>query len=159
MKVLCWGWKPITKGLILYASTSRKYQQRSHARGQKVDCGSQGLGAWKGREFMSNGCTWCHRTVYLKMVKTVVHIYTGILLSHKKEHMWVSSKEADKPRAYYTEWSKSETGKQISYVNAYIWNLDRWYWWIYLQGSSGDADIENTFGHSEGGRRWNDLRG
>ena len=32
------------------------------------------------------------------MVKivAVVHIYTGILLSHKKEHIWVSSKEVDK---------------------------------------------------------------
>ena len=41
----------------------------------------------------------------------VVHIYNGILLSHKKEHIWVSSKEVDEPRAYYTEWSKSERQK------------------------------------------------
>ena len=24
-------------------------------------------------------------------------------------------------------------------LNAYIWNLEIWYWWTYLQGSSGDA--------------------
>ena len=30
--------------------------------------------------------------------------------------------------ACYTEWSKSEKERQILYVNAYIWNLERWYW-------------------------------
>ena len=33
----------------------------------------------------------------------VAHTYNGILLSHKKEHIWVRSNEVDKPRAYYTE--------------------------------------------------------
>ena len=37
----------------------------------------------------------------------MVEIYSGILLIHKKEHIWGSSSEADEPRAYYTEWSKS----------------------------------------------------
>ena len=36
-----------------------------------------------------------------------VQIYNGILLIPKKEHIWGSSREADEPRAYYTEWSKS----------------------------------------------------
>ena len=72
-----------------------------------------------------------------------VQIYNGIIFSHKKEHIWVSSNEVDKPRAYYTEWSKWEREKQISYINTYIWNLERWYCWIYLQGSSGDTNIEN----------------
>ena len=70
----------------------------------------------------------------------VVHIYSGIL-AIKKECIWVSANEVDEPRAYYTEWSKSE--KQISYINACIWNPERWYWWTYLQSSSGDADINN----------------
>ena len=38
----------------------------------------------------------------------VVHIHNGILLSHKKEHIWVSSEEVDKPRTYYVEQSESE---------------------------------------------------
>ena len=38
----------------------------------------------------------------------VAYKYNGILISHKKEHIWVSSNEVDEPRAYYTEWSKSE---------------------------------------------------
>jgi len=33
----------------------------------------------------------------------VVHIHNVILLSHKKEHILVSSNEVDEPRAYYTE--------------------------------------------------------
>ena len=37
--------------------------------------------------------------------------------------MWVCSNEVDEPRAYYTEWSKSEREKQRSYINAYMWNL------------------------------------
>ena len=40
--------------------------------------------------------------------EVVVHIHNGILLSHKKEHIWVSSKQVDESRAYYTEWSQSE---------------------------------------------------
>ena len=36
-----------------------------------------------------------------------VHIYDGILLSHKKECIWDSSDAVDEPRTYYTEWSES----------------------------------------------------
>ena len=35
--------------------------------------------------------------------EAVVHIYNKILVSCKKEHIWVSSNEANKPRAYDTE--------------------------------------------------------
>ena len=31
----------------------------------------------------------------------------------------------DEPRAYYTECSKSEREKQISYMKAYNWNLEK----------------------------------
>ena len=48
--------------------------------------------------------------------ESVVHIYNGILLKHKKEQISVSCSEMDEPRAYYTEWSKSEREKQISYI-------------------------------------------
>ena len=40
--------------------------------------------------------------------EVVVHIHNGKLLRHKREHIWVSSNEVDEPRAYYTEWSKSD---------------------------------------------------
>ena len=66
-----------------------------------------------------------------------------MLLSYKKECSWVSFNEVDEPRAYYIQWSKSEREKQISYISACTWNLKRWCWLTYLQGSSGDADIKN----------------
>jgi len=40
--------------------------------------------------------------------EVVVHVHNGILLSHKKEHLFMCSNEVDKPRTYYTEWSMSE---------------------------------------------------
>ena len=51
--------------------------------------------------------------------EAVVHIHNALSLSHKKEHIWVSSNEVDGPRAYYTEQSKSEREKQILYTNIY----------------------------------------
>ena len=42
----------------------------------------------------------------------VVHIYNGILLSNEKEHIWDGSNEEDEPKAYCTEWSKSEREKK-----------------------------------------------
>ena len=42
------------------------------------------------------------------MDTVVVYMHNGILLSYKKEHIWVSSNEVDEPRTYYTEWSESE---------------------------------------------------
>ena len=49
----------------------------------------------------------------------------------------------------YTKWSKSEREKQISYTKTYLWNLERWYWWNYLQGSNGDLQT-----WCRGRRRW-----
>ena len=37
----------------------------------------------------------------------MAHIYNRILLSHKKEGVWVSCSELDEPGASYTEWSMS----------------------------------------------------
>ena len=34
--------------------------------------------------------------------EVVVHIHDGILLSHKKECIWVSSNDMDEPRTYFT---------------------------------------------------------
>ena len=38
--------------------------------------------------------------------EAVVHIHSGILLSHKKEHIWVSSNEVDESGVYYKEKNK-----------------------------------------------------
>ena len=88
----------------------------------------------------------------------VVHIYKRTLLSCKKECIWVSSNEVDESRAYYTEWSKSERERQIQCINAYTWNLERWYQQSYTQGSKGDTDIKNrlldSVGEGKGGMIW-----
>ena len=83
--------------------------------------------------------------------EVVVHIQNGILLSHKMEHSKINSDEVNEPRTYYTEWSESESQRYISFSNAHIHNLEKWYWRIYLQGSNGETDIENTYGHGERG--------
>ena len=50
----------------------------------------------------------------------VVHISSGILLSHKKNAI---CSNMDGPRDYPTKWSKSERARQISYNILYIWCL------------------------------------
>ena len=51
------------------------------------------------------------------------------------------------------EWSKLEREKQISYTNAYMWNLARWYWWTYLQGNSGDTQRTDSWTRWGGGKK------
>ena len=58
----------------------------------------------------------------------------------------------DEPRSYYTELVKSETERQILHINTCIWNLEIWYWWVYLQVNNGDIP-------DSGGRKmWDKLR-
>ena len=49
--------------------------------------------------------------------ESVARVHNGVSLSHKKEHIWVSSHEVDEPRAYYTE-CESEREREITYTNA-----------------------------------------
>ena len=58
---------------------------------------------------------------------THTHTHTGILLSHKKKWNWVICKEMDGTRDCHTESSESEREKQILHMNAYMWNLEKWY--------------------------------
>ena len=46
----------------------------------------------------------------------VVHIYNGVLLSHKKERNSAICRDMDTPSDCHTEWSKSDRERQISYV-------------------------------------------
>ena len=77
----------------------------------------------------------------------VVHIYNGILLGHKKEQNWVICRDVAGSRDCHTEWSKSEREKQISYINAYMWNLEKWYKWSYWQSRNRDTDRKQMYGH------------
>ena len=53
----------------------------------------------------------------------VVHIYNGILLSHKKEWNNAICSKVDGPRYYHTKWSKLDSERQISYDIDLIWSL------------------------------------
>ena len=44
------------------------------------------------------------------------------------------------------QWSKSEK-KQISHINAYMWNLEKWCRWSYLQNRNRHGCREQTYEH------------
>ena len=52
----------------------------------------------------------------------------------------------------------SQKEKDKHYINTYIWNLERWYWQSYTQGSKGDTDVKNrlldSVGKGKGGMMW-----
>ena len=52
-------------------------------------------------------------------IKKLWYMHNGILLSHKKECIWVSSDEVDEPRIYYSEWSESEKDKYHILIHKY----------------------------------------
>ena len=54
----------------------------------------------------------------------------------------------------HTEWSKSEREKQISYINAYMCNLEKWYRWTGLQGRNWDTAVENKRMDTKGRKPW-----
>ena len=53
---------------------------------------------------------------------------------------------------------QSEKEKQISYINAYMWNLEKWYRWSYLQIRNRDIERANMWisrgGEGGGGMNW-----
>ena len=82
----------------------------------------------------------------------------GILLSHKKKQNWVICSDMDGSRVCHTDWSKSE--KQISYINIYMHNPEKWYRWTYFQDNNGDINVkQQTCGQRAGRRRgrWDEL--
>ena len=50
----------------------------------------------------------------------MVYIHNGILLSHEKEQNNAICNNMDGPRDCCTEWSKSDTERQMSYDIAYM---------------------------------------
>ena len=53
------------------------------------------------------------------MDKEVVHVYNGILLSHKKEQNWIICRDVDGPRdVIHSDVSQKE--KKKSHNNAYV---------------------------------------
>ena len=50
-----------------------------------------------------------------------------------------------RPRNCHTEWSKSDTERQISYDITSMKSLKKGYKWTYLQNRSRAMDVENKF--------------
>ena len=52
----------------------------------------------------------------------------------------------------------SQKEKQISYINAYILNIEKWYWWTYLEDRNRYANVESwhvdTEVEGEEGMNW-----
>ena len=40
----------------------------------------------------------------------------------------------------------SQKEKQITYINAYMQNLEKWYRWTYLQSRNRDTGVEQIYG-------------
>ena len=58
----------------------------------------------------------------------------------------------DGPRDCHTEWSKSDRERQISSDIAYMWNLEKWYKWTYLQNRNRVTDVKNKLMVTKGER-------
>ena len=45
-------------------------------------------------------------------------MHNGVLLSHYKEYVWISSSEVDETGVYYTEWSNPERKISVQYTSS-----------------------------------------
>ena len=70
-------------------------------------------------------------------------LHQWLLCTVKSYLRSVVCKDVDGARVCYTECSQTERGKQILYITAYAWNLEKWYRLMYLQGRNRDGDIQN----------------
>ena len=72
----------------------------------------------------------------------VVHIYNGILLSHKKEWNNAICSDVDGPRGLSHK-VKSVRKKKTNTIWYHMWNLKKWYEWPYLQSRNRLTGLEN----------------
>ena len=86
-------------------------------------------------------------------IKMMWYIYTMEYYSTIKRNEIGSFVETwmDLDTVIQSEVSQKEKNK-ISYINAYMWNLEKWYRWSYLQSRNRDTDVENKCMDTKGGR-------
>ena len=82
----------------------------------------------------------------------MVHIYNGILLSHKEEWNCAICGNMYVPRDCQTKWNKSESKRNISYVNVFKWNLENG-----TDESVCTAEIDRINMDTKGEGRWDEL--
>ena len=57
----------------------------------------------------------------------VEYTYNEISPNHKKERNCALCSDMDELRDCHKHEVKSKREKQISYINVYVWNLEKWY--------------------------------
>ena len=84
-------------------------------------------------------------------IKKMWYIYTMEYYSAIKRE-WNSAicRDVDRPRDCHPKGSKSEREKQTLYINAYMWNLEKWYRLTYLQSRNRDTRVENKLMDTKG---------
>ena len=83
----------------------------------------------------------------------VVHIYNGLLLSHKKEWNNAICSNMDGPRDCHTMWSKSDEERLISYDITYIWNLKKKIQMnLFTKQKQAHRHRKQTYGYQRGKR-------
>ena len=91
--------------------------------------------------------------------EVVAHIHNGILLSYKKEGIWLSANEVDEPGASYTERSQSERERQILILMHIYMEFRKTVATILHAGKQRRQTLtEHTFRLGERRRGWDDLR-
>ena len=82
--------------------------------------------------------------------------YNGILVI--KRNRIVSSAEMWMDPETVIQTKVNQREKQILYINTYIWNLEKCYWWTYFQGRNKDTEVEDglvgTVREGEVGTNW-----
>ena len=76
----------------------------------------------------------------------------------KKKWNCAICRDVDGPRDGHTEWI-SQKKKEVLYLNAYMWNLEKWYRWTYLQSWKRYTDLENKHMDTKGGHVGRDALG
>ena len=51
---------------------------------------------------------------------------------------------------YHTEWCKSERKNKQTYVNGYVWNLEKMVYMILFARKTRDTDVENEYMDAKG---------
>ena len=91
-----------------------------------------------------------------KWIKKLWYTYTMEYYSAIKRNKTVSFAEMwiDLETVIQNEVSQKET---ILNVNAYMWNLEKWYRWSYLQSRNRDTYVEKKHMDTKGEDGWDDL--